>query len=305
MTHATATNADPNHRPDPDGRTIRLAAVSYLNTTPLIEGLAKLPRVRLTLSAPAQLIALLDQDHADLALASVIDAAHRPDAYTIIPAGIIGCDGPTLTVRVFSKAPIENATTLHADIDSHTSVALARIVLHQLTGRDPKIHPFDADQWAARRTHAPDTPWPDTLLLIGDKVVTDSPPAAVYPHQLDLGQAWHDITGLPFVYAAWLAKRQREDHPTTRLAAALLERQLRHNRTRLAWIAERRAKQSGWPVDVARRYLGQLLRYELTPRHAEGLARFFDMAARLNIISAAATPPIAKTHPNAINSTNA
>ena len=299
MTHAPATDAQSNHHPSADDAQIRLAAVSYLNTTPLIEGLAKLERVRLTLSAPAQLIALLDQDHADLALASVIDAAHQPDAYSIIPAGIIGCDGPTLTVRVFSKAPIEDATTLHADIDSHTSVALARIVLHHLTGRDPEVHPFDADQWAAKRTDAPDTPWPDTLLLIGDKVVTDSPPAAVYPHQLDLGQAWHDITGLPFVYAAWLAKRQRENHHTTRVAAALLDRQLRHNRTRLAWIAERRAKQAGWPVDVARQYLGELLRYDLTPRHAEGLSRFFSMAAHLGIIPHPTTPPIATHHANA------
>ena len=185
MTHAPATDAQSNHHPSADDAQIRLAAVSYLNTTPLIEGLAKLERVRLTLSAPAQLIALLDQDHADLALASVIDAAHQPDAYSIIPAGIIGCDGPTLTVRVFSKAPIEDATTLHADIDSHTSVALARIVLHHLTGRDPEVHPFDADQWAAKRTDAPDTPWPDTPLPIGDKDVTHSPPAPPHPHHPD------------------------------------------------------------------------------------------------------------------------
>ena len=46
-------------------------------------------------------------------------------------------------------------------------------------------------------------------LLIGDKVVTDAPPTDRYPHQMDLGEAWKDLTGLPFVYAMWMCRGPR------------------------------------------------------------------------------------------------
>jgi chorismate dehydratase len=275
-------------------QTLRLAAVSYLNTAPLIEGVAKLRGVKLTLSAPSQLIGLLTGGDADMALASIIDYQRADTDLAIVPAGIIGCDGPTLTVRVFSRVPFEAVTTLHADADSHTSVALAQIALHERTGRVPEVIAFDADAHAAERRREPAHPWPETLLMIGDKVVTDSPPAAVYPHQLDLGEAWKASTGLPFVYAAWMTKRDRAEDPAVRHAAQLLDRQRRHNQTRLDWIIEMHARKRGWPVDMAHKYLDTLLRYELTDDHRRAIALFFEKAAGLGIVPAMREPVYAE-----------
>src|SRR5688572_8487009 len=103
----------------------RIASVSFLNARPLIHGLERDPRVRLLLDVPSRLLGLLRDGEAEVALLPVIDY-QRLDALTIIPAGGIGSDGATLTVRIFSRVPIEQVTSLACDPDSHTSVALAR-----------------------------------------------------------------------------------------------------------------------------------------------------------------------------------
>lgn len=268
--HGTASPAAP----------VRVGAVSFLNTLPLIEGLGKLEDVRLTLTAPARLIDLLLEDEVDLALASTIDYQRSPEALSLVPVGMIGCDGPTMTVRLFSRVALSEVRTIHADVDSHTSIALARILVHEASGRTPEVVAFDAD---AHRSE-PEGAWPEALLLIGDKVVTDSPPAIHYPVQTDLGEAWKARTGLAFVYATWMCRADRADDPAIRAAARVLERQRRRNAMRLDWIVTRHAPVRDWPTGLARRYLRELLRFEVGPRERAGVERFFDDAARLGLI---------------------
>src|SRR6185295_11507886 len=136
--------------------TLRIASVSYLNATPLIYGLDQEPDRELLLDVPAKLIDVLRDGRADVALLPVIDY-QRLDNLCIVPAGGIGCDGETLTVRIFSKTPIERITTLACDTDSHISVALARLVLAEHF----KIAPEFVDLGRA--------PGDAARLLIGDK----------------------------------------------------------------------------------------------------------------------------------------
>ena len=125
-------------------------------------------------------------------LLPVIDYQRMQDL-CIVPAGGIGCDGETLTVRIFSKTPIERIETLACDVESHTSVVLARIVLAEHFGIRPEFVELARGriEIAAR-------------LLIGDKVICEEP--AGFEHQLDLGAAWKKMTGLPFVFAAWMTR---------------------------------------------------------------------------------------------------
>ncbi|MFG0293102.1 MAG: menaquinone biosynthetic enzyme MqnA/MqnD family protein [Phycisphaerales bacterium JB050] len=263
----------------------KVGAVSYLNTLPLIEGLGKLGDAELTLTAPSGLIDLLLGGEVDLALASIIDYQRSPEPLELVPASIIGCDGATMTVRIFSRIPIEQIRTLHADVDSHTSVALARIILNERTGAMPSVRPFDVDEHRSERGESVAAgAWPESVLIIGDKVITDSPPAALYPHQLDLGEAWKELTGLPFVYATWMRRVGAAEDGRLRTIARVLDRQRRHNATRLDWIVGQRATLRGWPRDTARTYLGDLLRYEMTDRHREAVEEFFDRCAALKII---------------------
>lgn len=263
----------------------KVGAVSYLNTLPLIEGLGKLGDVELTLTAPSRLIDLLLGEDVELALASIIDYQRSPEPLELVPASIIGCDGPTMTVRIFSRRPIDEIETLHADVDSHTSVSLAKIVLHERSGALPQIVDFDVDEHRSERGESvADADWPESVLIIGDKVITDSPPAALYPHQLDLGEAWKDLTGLPFVYATWMCRSGAVEAGRLQTIARVLDRQRRHNATRMDWIIGQRASLRGWPLDTARTYLGELLRYELTDRHRQAVDEFFDRCAALGII---------------------
>jgi len=256
----------------------RIACVRYLNTAPLVEGLEHVQGLTLIPTVPSRIVDLLASGEADVGLASIVDAVAAPVPLTVLQAGMIGCDGPTLTVRVFSSVPFEDVSVLHADTDSHTSVVLARLVLHQHFGRRVEVVPFDARErvtpGAPVDARPLDEAWPPTVLLIGDKVATDPPPANRYPFQLDLGEAWKAWTGLPFVYAAWMCRSDEAESPTVRTAAALLDRQRRHNATRLGWVAAMHAPSARWPVDRADRYLGGLLRFDLDQAARRGATRF-------------------------------
>lgn len=287
---------------------VRIAAVRYLNTAPLVEGLDRTHGITLIPTVPSNVVSLLCDSQADVGLASVVDAALAHSTSTplsLLSCGMIGCEGPTLTVRLYSSVPFSKATTLHADTHSHTSVILAQLLLRQVHQASVKVVSFKAHERGTPNTRlvttsttapvtAPATTaaesWPETVLLIGDKVVADPPPADRYPHQMDLGEAWHTWTKLPFVYALWMCRTSEAHTPPIRLAEALLDRQRRHNATRLDWIIAARAPEHRWPIDIASNYLTNLLRYEVGPREHEGLARFYQEAARAGLLPEVAPP---------------
>jgi chorismate dehydratase len=241
------------------GSKIRIACVSYLNSKPLIFGLDQQPDVSLMLDVPARLLEMLRHDRCDVAMLPVIDY-QRLDGLIIVPAAAIGCNGPTLTVRIFSRQPIEEIAALACDPDSHTSVALARILLSEVFHIQPELAPL-----AAADTEMP-------RLLIGDKVVLDEPRGFV--HQLDLGELWKHWTGLPFVFAAWMTRRREglEDIYDRLLATR------RAGMANIEAILNTHAVPSGWPIDIARRYLTGYLHYEFGPAQQLAVERFHALA---------------------------
>src|SRR3954471_8154986 len=230
----------------------RIGSVSYLNARPLIYGLDARDDVALTLEVPSRLLQGLREDRFDVALLPVIDY-QRLDGLTVVPAGGIGSDGETLTVRIFSRMPIPEIATLACDGDSHTSVALARIILARRYGLRPEFRDL------SRASDARD----EARLLIGDKVVCEEP--AGFAHQLDLGRAWKEMTGLPFVFATWMARENAELGDLPRRLAAARERGLEN----VEAIIARHAGRHGWPADVAHRYLTGYLKFEVGPRQIE------------------------------------
>jgi chorismate dehydratase len=261
----------------PATTTRRVGCVSYLNAAPLISGLDAVPGVRVRVDVPSALLDDLLAGEVDAALCPVIDYFRAPEPLKIIPVGGIGCDGPTLTVRLYSKVPIDRVTTLHADTDSHTSVALVQVLLRELFGVAPTVIDYCAREQVANGKIAGQ---PEAVLLIGDKVVTGSPLAVVYPHQLDLGEAWHRLTGLPFVFAIWMAKQGTELGALPQALSAQLERNLPQS----VVLAEQLAQRHGWPVDLAAYYLGEVLRYRIGPRELQAIERFGTLAHRHGLI---------------------
>jgi chorismate dehydratase len=262
-------------------RPIRLGVVSFVNTLPLIDGLENLADLDLRFTVPSLLLDQLVGDEVDIALCSSIDYQRSDTPLIVVPVGLLGCDGSTLTVRLYSSCPLERISEVYCDTDSHTSVVLMQILLKEQYGIAPRLIDYDARERGARNRPLD---WPQAMLLIGDKVVTDSPPAIRYPHQLDLGAAWAQLTGLPFVFALWVARRGC-DPSIVATAAAILDRQRRYNRQRLDLIVQRRALVRGWPADLANEYLKHELAFDWSPRRRAGVELFFDKACEHGLAS--------------------
>jgi chorismate dehydratase len=239
-----------------------------LNAKPLIQGLDTDPRVRLHLEVPSKLLAGLQDRRFDVALLPVIDY-QRLAGLRLIPAGGIGCDGPTLTVRIFSRTPLDQVDTLLCDTDSHTSVALARVILAERYGRRPTFVDLSADLAADRSL---------PRLLIGDKVITDEPTDC--PYQIDLGQAWKELTGLPFVFAAWMG---RADSDLGDLAT-ILDQARRRGLVEVEQIVRRYAPEHRWPVATARQYLTAYLKFEIGQPQLEAVRTFHRLAAKHGVV---------------------
>lgn len=271
----------PSH-PRPQRRPWCVGCVSFLNARPLIEGLADAAPdqpLQLRLDVPSALLADLEAGQVDIALCPVIDYYRSRRDLTIVPVGAIGSAGPTLTVKLASRVPIDRIDTVHADTDSHTSVALLQVVLHARHGRRPHLVAYNArEQTVGHRLVEP----PESVLLIGDKVVTPGAGPARYPHELDLGEAWHDLTGLPFVFAAWMARSGARLGP---LPAMLAESRAR-GLAAIDRIVRRDAPPLGWPADLARHYLGSLLRYDIGPPELRAIEHFARLAHALGLIDA-------------------
>ena len=251
-----------------------VAAVSFLNARPLIDGLDNEPEVKLVTDVPSRLLETLILGRADIALCPVIDFQLSPEELCIVPVGAIGSDGPTLTVRVFSRRPMDGVRRIHVDGDSHTSVALLQMVFSEIFGRTPEIRALESSNLNGG------VDAPDTVLLIGDKVVRDEPDPSRYPYQLDLGEAWKELTGLPFVFACWMA---HTDHDLGIVPKTLVRRR-EINRRRIPDIVAARAAASGWPENLATQYLGQILRYELGARELESVELFWARCHDLGLI---------------------
>lgn len=101
----------------------RLGVVSFLNARPLIEGLDQAPGVQCVFDVPAALPGRLEHREVDAALIPIIDVLRGGGRYHVLSDACIGCDGETMTVRVFSQVPPNRIDALWVDPDSHTSVA--------------------------------------------------------------------------------------------------------------------------------------------------------------------------------------
>jgi chorismate dehydratase len=223
--------------------------------------------------------ALLDTGRVDAALVPVIDFLTPGRRWKVISDGCIGCDGETLTVRVFSRVPPASIRRLHVDGDSHTSVALARIIWAELHGVQLEVIPFDP-VGGPRDCEA--------VLLIGDKVVRNR--LVDHDIQTDLGQAWKSLTTFPFVFAVWAVAEELEN--SDGLAAKLSSARDLGVRT-AEMIAADLGPGMGWPVALARRYLTKRLKFTLGPREKEGMARFFELARRQGIVGHTVEPMVA------------
>jgi chorismate dehydratase len=249
----------------------RVGAVQYLNTKPLVHGLAA-SGVRLDYDLPSRLADRLAAGNLDVALIPSIELFRQPDT-TIISDACIGCRGPVMSVKLLFRTPPERVRTLAIDEGSRTSAALAKILLAERHGVRPEVEPLPIGATSGE-TKA------DAVLIIGDRALADVAGGGSFQLVWDLGDEWCRWTGLPFVFAVWAARAGRESAGL----AARLEAARDRGRANLAAIAAAEAAPHGLTVTQCLSYLRDNLHYHLGSREREALRLFHDHAARLGLI---------------------
>ncbi|HEX3148694.1 MAG TPA: menaquinone biosynthesis protein [Gemmataceae bacterium] len=251
-------------------RAIRVGAVNYLNTKPLIEGLASFaPQAELQLDLPSRLADRLAAGDLDVGLIPVIEF-FRAGNYSIVPGVSIASRGPVLSVTLFSRVPWPEIRSVAMDEGSRTSAALTRILLEKRYGIRPQTIQLPMGVAADDMTT-------DAVLLIGDRAMKACLPG--FDHAYDLGQEWFEWTGLPFVYAVWAVREGIDLRGVDRALQQARDQGL----ARVGTIAQREAAKLGLDAGFCRRYLSNILSFDLGPKEQAGLAHFYDLARDLGL----------------------
>jgi chorismate dehydratase len=255
---------------------VRLGAVSYLNTRPLVEGLDARSDVALRFDVPARCADLVEAGEVDLGLVPIIEYARHADDYAIVPDVSIASRAAVDSVALFTRQPIERVRTIALDVSSRTSAGLVRLLCARLWRIQPAFLPAAPDIVAMLASA-------DAALLIGDPALFLDP-ASVDAHKIDLGLAWRELTGLPFVWAVWAGRTGAASPEVCRL---LLETR-RRGEAAIEAIARR--ERPGDPVAQAlvARYLGETIAYGLDDALQAGAQAYFDGLAAEGLIPRAA-----------------
>jgi chorismate dehydratase len=249
---------------------IRIGAVSYLNTKPLVFQLEALAApAQLLLDYPSRLADQLASGDLDVALIPVIEY-FRAGTYSLVPNIAIASCGPVLSVTLFSRTPWKEIRRVALDEGSRTSAALTQVLLRRKYGVQAEVCPLPLDR-PAEDVDA------DAVLLIGDRAMHACLPG--FRHAFDLGQEWHDWTGLPFVYAAWAVRAGVDRGP---VLDAFHEAK-RRGMENVGPIAAREAPHLGLDAGFCRRYLANIIRFDLGPRELAGLHHYYMLASELGL----------------------
>ncbi|HEY9013822.1 MAG TPA: menaquinone biosynthesis protein [Gemmatimonadales bacterium] len=262
---------------------MRLGRIPWINCYPVYGAIDRgLVRVsaEVVSGTASELNDLLAAGELQVSAVSAVEYARNAAQYHLLPDLAITCDGPVHSVALFSKRPIEELSgcTVLLSASSRTSVLLLELLCRHRWNILP--------QFATARAEAPDlvslAALPhEAVLVIGDAALHLFCERR-YPVRVDLGQAWKEWTGLPFVFAVWAARR---DAPPA--AVATLHRRLLESRTwglaHLDELATEAARNTGVPARVCRDYLGDL-DYALSYRHLAGLTDFFGRLAQDGLV---------------------
>lgn len=252
-------------------RPVRIGAVNYLNSKPLIEDLDGLAAgADVTLDYPSRLADDLAAGRLDVALIPSFEYLRHPD-YAIVSDACVATRGPVLSVKLYSRVPVGEIRRLALDEGSRTSATLARILLAERHGVEPRLETLPLGRTL-------ETCAADAVLLIGDRAM--HPPRESFAATWDLGQEWIDWTGLPFVFALWAARRTTDLGDVDEALGRARDRGL----SRLGDIARREAPRLKISVETATTYLTRNLHFRLGSAERSGLRLFEQLARQLGLL---------------------
>jgi chorismate dehydratase len=243
---------------------IRVGAVSYLNTKPLLYGLKRsglMDRIDLIEEYPSKIAAMLLNDEIDVGLVPVAVIPKMKESY-IISDYCIGAINEVASVALFSEVPLDQIETVLLDYQSRTSVNLAKVLFKEYWKKEVIMQDATEDFRSAIKGNV-------AGIVIGDRALAQSKISA---YRYDLASAWIKFTGLPFVFAAWVANKP--------LGEDFEDAFNRANAYGVNHIDEVVAELGSQPFDL-KKYYTENISYELTEQKRKGLALFLNKLSDL------------------------
>jgi chorismate dehydratase len=255
---------------------MKIGRIPYINCYPVY---GAIDRGRVTLDAklvdgvPTDLNRRMATGELDISVVSAVEYARDSERYLLLPDLAISCDGPVRSVMLFSRRPASDLTSRSVMVSrsSMTSVALLELLFENVWHSSPRFVPGDAEV----RDVVVDLPTDaEARLVIGDAaLVLGSNHRERYPYAYDLGQAWKEWTGQPFVFAVWVAQRST-DVKEALVAHAGLIASRNWGLDHLPELAEQAHEATGVELKVCTEYLSGL-DYGLSYPHLAGLTEFY------------------------------
>ncbi len=263
--------------------------MSYLNTKPLIypllTGQLQTEEISLSVKVPSRLAIQLYNAELDVGLIPIVEyfrANAQGANYRILPHIAIGSRGSVLSIQLFSRVPIQEIQQIAIDTSSRSSVALLKILLAEKYQLNPTLVSCDPSIDLASDKA-------DSVLLIGDAALKN---LGSTEYSIDLGAEWHELTGLPFVYACWVARGEigLGNVPDMLFNAKKLGIE------QIPEIARSEAPKLGFTEELCRKYLQHHLHYDLDESSIAGLERFYKLAVKNRLVETGQTISFANTH---------
>lgn len=252
---------------------LRIVSVPYLNAAPLVWGFrhgSLRARVDLSVARPSRIASLLERGEADFGLLPIIETQALEGCRTVGGFGIVS-PHRARSVLLVSRRPLAGIHRIALDVSSRTSAALLRVVLLAQGIEGVTFEEAEPDFPAMLEGR-------DAALLIGDPALCAGTRGF---EVLDLAEAWHAQTGLPFVFAAWTAR------PGMVLQDDVLDlfhASRREGLERLATIAREASPVLGLPAADLERYLTENIRYVIGPEEERAVALFLARAHEAGLI---------------------
>ena len=251
----------------------KIAAISYLNTVPLVWGLLHGPQQNLldvSFCLPSEAADRLAGGTADVGIVSSIEVPRQD--LTCYPEIGIASFGRVRSLLLIAKCPLSEVRVLAADTSSRTTVVLAQILLNLDYGASPILVPTRPDLKTMLDVA-------DAAVIIGDPALRLNPAELEYA-SYDLGELWTNFSGKPMIYAMWSGKPNRASAETF----AILDASYRYGKQNLDSIIISETKRQGLPADLVSTYLRDNIKFELNSTYISGLETYYQHARALSLL---------------------
>jgi predicted solute-binding protein len=237
---------------------LRIGSVPYLNARPLVYGM----KCDVALIPPSALAARMHRREIDLGLVPVAEVLEH-DHYDIVDGIAIASHGAVRSVYLAHRVPVGKIRRVAVDTASRTSAWLVRVILKELHGIEPEFYPLPVGETLEQH---------EAMMLIGDEAIAYMLRNGSHP-AIDLGEAWLELTGLPFVYAVWALQRGLNGAlMAPGLSVAQMLREVKADG--LASLEKIVQDSREGTMEFRREYLTRHVQFDLGPREKQSIARF-------------------------------